>query len=182
MHLSRRTVLRYGLGGALLLAAGGTGLALQTTAPREPRAPLQVLDARTYAILAAVADRIAPERDGFPAASELQVAEKIDALLATSDPALGAEVKQVLLLLENALAGFVFDGRARPFTKLAPEAQDEVLRAWQSSALHVRRTAYNALHGLCAAAYYASPAIYARVGYPGPPDFGNVVRPAGARP
>jgi len=178
MPISRRNVLRYGLGGALILAAGGTGLALQATAPREARGPLQVLDARTYAILAAVADRIAPARDGFPPASELQVAEKIDALLASSDPALGAEMKQVLHLLENALAGFVFDGRVRPFTQLPASEQDEVLRAWQHSRLHVRRTAYAALHGLCAAAYYASPAIYARVGYPGPPDFGNVaVRP-----
>ncbi len=175
MHLSRRTVLRYGLGGALVLAAAGTGIALQGTRLRKPTGPLQVLDVRTYSILAAVADRIVPARDGFPAATELRVPEKIDALLAQSDPALGHEVRQVLLLVENALAGLVFDARPRPFTRLPPEAQDDVLQAWRTSAVKLRRTAYVALQGLCAASYYADPAIYARVGYPGPPNFGNVV-------
>ena len=128
----------------------------------------------TFSILVAVADRIAPAGGGFPSAEELQVAEKIDGLLARMDPAVGGEIKQVLLLLENALAGLVFDGRTKPFTRMMPEAQDDALRSWQNSRLDVRRTAYTALHGLCAAAYYASPEIYPLVGYPGPPDFRGV--------
>jgi len=171
MPLSRRTLLKYGLGGTLLLAAGGAGVAFQQTRLRTPATELQVLDQRTYSILAAVADRITPAGDGFPSAAELQVAEKVDALLATLHPAVGEEIRQALLLLENALAGLVLDGRSRPFTRLPPDAQDETLRAWQNSRLTVRRTAFTALHGLCAAAYYASPAIYRLVGYPGPPDF-----------
>lgn len=167
-------MIRYGLGGAIALAAGGVGLSLQRTAPREPGRPLRALDARTFSILAAVADRVAPAREGFPAASDLQVAEKVDELLATVDPAVVDEVTQVLHLLENGLAGLVFDGRPRAFTALDPAAQDRALAAWQGSRLHLRRTAYKALHGLCAAAYYASPEIYPAVGYPGPPDFGNV--------
>ncbi|WP_373047834.1 gluconate 2-dehydrogenase subunit 3 family protein [Vulgatibacter sp.] len=181
MPISRRTILRYGLGGALLLAAGGTGLALQGSALRAPGRQLQVLDPRTYSILAAVADRIVPAGNGFPAATALAVPEKIDALLASGDPGVADEVKQVLLLLENALAGLVFDGRTRPFTKLSPPEQDEALRSWQHSGLSIRRTAFAALHGLCAAAYYASPEIHTLVGYPGPPDFGNVVRTVGGR-
>jgi hypothetical protein len=175
MPLSRRTVLRYGLGGALLLAAGGTGIALRSTVLRRPARPLRMLDEKSFSILAAVADRIAPPGGGFPSAAELQVAEKIDALLATMHPANTHELEQALFLLENALAGLVFDGRARPFTQLDPAAQDEALRDWQLSRLAVRRKAYVAMHGLCAAAYYASPAIYPLVGYPGPPDYGNVV-------
>ena len=174
MPITRRTILRYGLGGALVLAAGAAGIALQDTLLRQPMAKLQVLDQRTFSILVAVADRIAPAGGGFPSAEELQVAEKIDGLLARMDPAVGGEIKQVLLLLENALAGLVFDGRTKPFTRMMPEAQDDALRSWQNSRLDVRRTAYTALHGLCAAAYYASPEIYPLVGYPGPPDFRGV--------
>jgi len=176
MPLSRRTVIRYGLGGAVALAAGGVGLSLQRTAPRAPSRPLRALDERTFSILAAVADRVAPSRAGFPAASELQVAEKVDELLASVHPAVVEEITQVLHLLENGLAGLVFDGRPRAFTALDPGAQDQALDAWKRSRLGLRRTAYKALRGLCAAAYYASPAIYPAVGYPGPPDFGNTVR------
>jgi len=174
MALSRRTAIRYGLGGAIALAAGGVGLSLQRTEVRSPARPLRVLDERTFSILAAVADRIAPARGDFRSASDLQVAEKIDDLLATVDPAVVVEVTQVLKLLENGLAGLVFDGRPRAFTALDAPDQDRALAAWKGSRWSVRRTAYKALHGLCAAAYYASPEVYPTVGYPGPPDFGNV--------
>jgi len=167
-------VIRYGLGGAVALAAGGVGLSLQRTRPRAPSRPLRALDERTFSILAAVADRVTPPREGFPAASELQVAEKIDELLTGVHPAVLEEITQVLHLLENGLAGLVLDGRPKPFTALSPQAQDEALQSWKRSRLGLRRTAYKALRGLCAAAYYASPEIYPAVGYPGPPDFGNV--------
>lgn len=173
MAISRRTLIRYGLGGACLLGIGGAGLALQPTRIRTPSGRLRALDERTFSILAAVADRIAPSGNGFPTAASLGVAENIDALLVRSDPALVDEVKQLLLLLENGLAGLVFDGRIRTFTSLSPEDQDAVLLAWRRSSLSLRRTGYKALHGLCAAAYYASPEVYERLGYPGPPDFGN---------
>lgn len=171
MPISRRSILRFGLGGAALLALGGVGLSLQPTRMRTPRRKLQVLDETTYSILAAIADRISPAGDGFPASTELEVPEKIDALLARSHPAVGAEVKSVLQLIENGAAGLLFDGHPRPFTARTPAEQDATLQAWRSSRLHLRRTAFKAVHGLCTAAYFASPEVYARVGYPGPPDF-----------
>jgi len=176
MALTRRNLVKVGLGGALLLAVDGVGVGLQRRAQRTPASPLRVLDPRAFSVLAAVADRVAPARAGFPAASELHVAEKVDALLATMHPADGEDLRQALLLLENAFAGLVLDGRPTPFTRLDPAAQDRVLRAWQTSRLHLRRTAFEAMRGLCAAAYYASPEIHRLVGYPGPPDFGNVPR------
>lgn len=174
MALSRRTVIRYGLGGAVVLAAGGVGLSLQRTVARSPARPLRALDETSFSVLAAVADRISPARGDFRSASDLLVAEKVDDLLATVDPAVVEEVTQVLHLLENGLAGLVFDGRPRAFSALDPSEQDRALAAWKGSRWSLRRTAYRALHGLCAAAYYASPEAYPAVGYPGPPDFGNV--------
>lgn len=179
MAISRRLILRYGLGGALLLAAGGLGLALQPTRLREPGRPLRVLDPKSYSILAAIADRIAPANGPFPSATALEVPEKIDDLLAGADPATVSEVKQVLRLMENGVTGLVFGGRPKTFTALDAEEQDQVLKGWMTSRLAFRRMAYKAVQGLCAAAYYASPEIYPLVGYPGPPDYGNV-RPRGA--
>ncbi|HWV39173.1 MAG TPA: gluconate 2-dehydrogenase subunit 3 family protein [Vulgatibacter sp.] len=171
-------MIRYGLGGAVALAAGGVGLSLQQTHLRRPSRPLRALDERTFSILAAVADRVAPAEGAFPAASELQVAEKVDELLAGVHPSVVEEIKQVLHLLENGVAGLLLDGRPRPFTALEPQAQDEALQAWRRSRLGLRRTAYRAIRGLCAAAYYASPEIQPAVGYPGPPDFGNLAEDA----
>lgn len=177
MAISRRLILRYGLGGALLLAAGGLGLALQPTRLRMPRRPLLVLDQKSYSILSAIAERVAPAHGGFPSAATLEVPEKIDALLARSEPATVSEVEQVLRLIENGVTGLVFSGRPKTFTSLDGPEQDAVLAGWMTSRLALRRTAYKAVQGLCAAAYYASPEIYPLVGYPGPPDFGNFKPP-----
>ncbi|MGZ3429573.1 MAG: hypothetical protein ACXVCV_23140, partial [Polyangia bacterium] len=81
-----------------------------------------------------------------------------------------ADFGKLLLLLENALAGFVLDGRARPFTRLSPDAQDEVLADWRDSRLALRRSGFAALRKLTQAAWYAAPEAWADVGYPGPPQ------------
>jgi hypothetical protein len=177
MAWTRRSFLQVGVFGAALLAVGGTGLALRPGVLRPPRRALRALDATAFSVLAAVAERVAPGSPGgapFPPASELLVAEKIDELLSTSDPAMTTELTQALLLLENALAGLVLDGRPRAFTACTPGEQDAVLEGWRTSRLHVRRQVYKALRGLCASAYYGSPEVYAAVGYPGPPDFSGV--------
>lgn len=181
MSISRRTILKYGLGGALVLGAAGTGIALQRTRMRQPARPLRALDLRTFSILAAVADRITPATNGFPSAEALEVPEKIDDLLSRAEPGLLDEMKQALLFVENGLAGLLFDGRPKPFSALSAEGQDAALRSMKESALPLRRTVYKALQGLCAAVYYASPETYPLVGYPGPPDFGNLAA-VGDRP
>lgn len=169
MKLTRRAVLKFGLGGAVLLAVGGVGLALRGTVLRQPRTALRVLDEREFSILAAVADRIAPGQDGFPSAWSLQVPEKVDALLFTMHPGAGEEMKAALGLLENAAAGLLLEGRTRTFTGSSAEQQDAILASWRDGSIMVKRTAFKALNGLCAATYWSSPEIYEHVGYPGPP-------------
>ena len=174
MKLDRRTVLKYGLGGAAVLAAGGVGLGLRATALRTPRRPLQALTEREYSVLAAFADRVCPAGSGFLSATDVEVAEKVDALLATVHPGVRAEIGQALLLFENALAGFLFDRRFQTFTAAPPEVQDQAMEAWRTSKVSVRRTVFKALQGLVAGAYYGSKETYASVGYAGPPNYGNV--------
>ena len=47
---------------------------------------------------------------------------------------------------------------------------DAFLRAWQSSGWALKRTAYDALHQLVIAAWYANPRSWPTIGYPGPPS------------
>ncbi len=173
MALTRRTLLRYGLGGALALAAGGLGLALFPGQSRAPRRPLQALTERDYAILAAIADRLCPGAPGLPSAGELDVAGHVDALMARLHPADVAEFQQLLALFENALVRALLHGSPVPFSRAAPAVQDASLEAWRTSALPFRRLAFKALRGLVAATYWAQPETWPHIGYPGPPRFGQ---------
>lgn len=168
--VNRRSVLKLGLLGGGALALGSVTLSTRATALRPPAVPLRLLTPQEFSILAAVADRVCPGHDAFPPAAAMQVAERVDALLANAHRGLSGEIRQLLHLFENGLANFIFDRRPRPFTRMAPDEQDAALRDWQHSSIDLRRTGYKALTGLVTAAYYSNPATYAAVGYPGPPD------------
>ena len=170
MKWSRRRLIKTGLGGSLLLSIGGIGLSAQSTRIREPTTPLQALDPVGYSIMAAVADRIVPNGAQYPSASDVGVAEKIDALLATMHPGVGEELQEALKLIENATVGLLLDGRTTPFTASTPEVQDETLHSWQHSRIPVRKTAYRALQKLCTSVYWSDPQTFALCGYPGPPN------------
>ena len=153
-----------------MLAIGGVGLGIQQSKLVEPQKPLQVLSLKEFSILYAIANRLLPANGKFPAASELQVAETVDSILATADEFSQAELKQVLALMENALVSGIFEGHTRPFTRSSPEVQDLLLQSWQRSSIHLRRTAFKALNGLCGAAFYSNPLTHSLVGYAGPPS------------
>ena len=166
--MNRRTFIRRGLFGGLLLAVGGAvGLGAWPTVRRySARRPLRALDGRQFAVLAAVAARTVTA----PGADPLTIAERVDAQMALAPPEVRADFGKLLLLFDNALAGFLFDGRPQPFTRLSPAAQDAVLAGWRDSRLALRRSGYAVLRKLTQAAWYASPEAWADVGYPGPPQ------------
>jgi len=152
------------------LSLGGVGLGLQSTSIRNPRVALKSLDLRSFSVLAAVADTICPGTGALPTAWELQVPEGVDAFLASAHPGVAAELMQGLMLVENALPGFVFEGRLRPFSTCSPAQQRESFAAMATSRIALRRTLYKALLGLVSATYWGHPDAYAHAGY-APPDF-----------
>jgi hypothetical protein len=167
--MDRRAFIRRGLFGGLLLAVGGSvGLAAWPGArAARPTRPLRALDQRQLAVLAAIAARTVTA----PGADAVEIAQRDDAQMALAPAEARADfTRRLLLLFENALAGLVFDGRTRPFTRLSPAAQDAVLAAWRDSRLVVRRSGYAVLRKLTQAAWYASPEAWADTGYPGPPQ------------
>jgi len=182
---TRRGFLKKTIGGAALLAAAGAvPLAFRKTRLREPRAPLRFFTPEEYSVFAAVAERVlargladmppelataAQRRPTPPSAAEVDVAGKADAFLAPLDAASAKELKQLLLLFDNALFSLATGGPPRPFTRMSPEQQDAHLERWATSRLAVRRTGFQALKRLTGAVYYSQPASYASVGYPGPP-------------
>jgi len=165
--MNRRTFLRRGLIGGAVLALGGTGLALwPTLIQHRPRTPLKVLDEKQFAVLAAVAARAVRA----PGADPVQMAHGLDDLMSRMAPEVQSDFKQLLGLFENALAGLIFDGRTKPFTRLSPEEQDTVLARWRDSRITVRRAGYAALRKLTQAQHYGQPSSWPSVGYAGPPQ------------
>ncbi len=166
---SRRGFLKKGLFGGLVLALGGGGwLLTRKGAPVQVPEGLQVLSPAEYSVMWALVQRFAPPRDGFPSPDALKTALACDTILSMLEDVTRTEVKQLLMLFENALPGFLFGGRTAPFTQLGPQEQEAVLAEWRDSRLLLRRTGYLALRGLVMAAYYGNKATWASVGYPGP--------------
>ena len=181
MGISRRTILKYGLGGASVLALGGVGLSMRQTRMFVPQVPLQVLSEREYSILSSVAETILPGTQGYPSARDVQIAERVDAALFACDDGVQSEFKQVLGLLESAVAGFVLAGRSAPFSTLSYDERWKVLDSWRSARVRLFRTAFKAIHGLVTASYYSAPQVHDRIGYPGVPAWGTAVRGAGRK-
>ena len=141
MGLHRRTFLKVGLSGAAALAVGGVGLGLRASVLQTPNVPLHCLNAQQYSIFSAVADCIVSPDGDMPSIEQLGVVAQIDEMLRHVHPTERAQILQVLSLLENALAGFVLDGRFQTFTALSREARVTVLEGWRTSRLSVKQQA-----------------------------------------
>ncbi len=168
MNLTRRRLLLGSLAAAGAAGLTLTGIEAQGSSPRTPRAPLRVLSPRAFAALAAVAERVVPATDGLPTPWEVEVPERVDALLDAMPPGAGAELDTALRLLESPVVGLVFGGAPRPFSQLSDDAQDRVLDAWRDSRFATRRRIRKALLGLVKSAYWSDPRVDAFLGYARP--------------
>lgn len=167
---SRRSFLKRGLFGGLLLSlGGGAWLALKRSALVEIPTGLQVLDARSYAVVRALVDRFVPPDVAFPPPESIGTAKAVDDILMLVDPTARAEVVQLLRLFENALPNFLLGWRTAPFTQLTPDEQTQVLSEWRDSRFALRRSGFLALRSLVMAAYYGQSATWPAMRYPGPP-------------
>jgi hypothetical protein len=163
--MQRRSFLKRGLLGGLVLAVGGVGVALiPGDRSVRPTGTLQSISDKAFPVLAAVAARVLAGTTADPAT----IAMRVDAALRFAPPEARKDVDAALLLLENALPGLLWRGRPVPFTQLDERGQDAALMGWRDSRLVLLRSAYHALRKLCLAAHYASPQSWAEAGYPGP--------------
>ena len=165
--MRRRSLLKLGLWGGALLAAGGAGLHLFPSRVRyRPRRALEVFDAAEFNVLGHVAACVVTA----PACDPEEIVHSVDHALAMQAPEAASDFKKLLGLLESGLAGLILDARPRNFSRLDAAAQRAALHAFRDSRLVLRRSGYHALRKLCLASYYARESTWADVGYPGPPQ------------
>lgn len=169
--MERRRFLQVTGGGALALL-GGAGLLFtrETRGVPLPAEPLRFFTPREYAIFTAVAETVVQPPAGQPTVKEIGVALRADALLASKDADSRKDVRRLLALFDNALAGFMLNGSVAPFSQLDLVGREEFLRTWQDHRLPVLRAGFSVLKRLAATCYYSHPSTHRGIGYPGPPE------------
>lgn len=169
----RRFIKVSGLAGVGIAALGATGLALRSTLLAERIPTLKFFSKEEFSIFAALAERLLPIPPDFPDA-HLVVAESADAFLASCEQVQVQDMKKVLRLFDNALAGLLITHSVTPFTRMDADAKDVTIEKWRLHKRTVFRTAFAAMKRLIYATYYGNDRTWAAVGYPGPPDLAGV--------
>jgi hypothetical protein len=169
--LTRREFLKVGAGGALVL--GAARIIRTQAATRDDRLAPRVLDDGAGAILAAVVPvLLAGALPTAPAARSARIAATItgvDSAIAELPPHAQSELRDLFALLGFAPVRRLFAGVASPWPEASPAAVADFLQSWRSSTWSLKQQAYHALHALVFAAFYADPASWPAIGYPGPP-------------
>ncbi len=166
---TRRQVLKYGLAGALLLAAARTARAERDYLPADGSAPLEALREADREVLAAIAPAILAGT-GASAANTAAVVGSVDRAVVGLPPHLQQEVGQLLSLLASWPGRRFVAGVAAPWPSASAADVTAFLERWRFSRWALLQQGYHALHDLVLAAWYARPESWTAIGYPGPPE------------
>ena len=169
-RLTRRQLFKTGVFGAVVLVG-----AAYLSGPEADQAPsathhyrfLSPLDAAIVAVITPVMLGVRPGRDG-PALDELLQAFDAQAMLLP--PAVQNELRELFGLLQNRWARRWLAGVQQPWVRATPEMISRFLAGWRDSGFLICRSGYQALHRLCAAAWYGQPASWTAIGYQLPAD------------
>jgi hypothetical protein len=173
MALSRRRFIQAGLLGAGVLATAGAyeawRLAHCTDGARTALTPAE--RALFGAMAPALLDGMVHARDWTPALRDETlgaIAQTVAGLPAHARH----ELRQFACLLDQAPLRLVLARRWQSWADISPQEAQQVLARWRFSGTPMLVSAYQAVHDITFGAWYAQPAHWAAIGYPGPPQFG----------
>jgi gluconate 2-dehydrogenase subunit 3-like protein len=165
VELTRRRVLSFGLGGAVLLACGGALGSLSTGYALAPGDAAIGLTVQQLAIVRALVEALFPADGDLPAGLDLGLHQRIDREVWASSDVLRSDLRSAVSLLEYAPLLYGFGHR---FTRLDPPAREAAVRALLDRGPKPVVQAVVALKQLCSLLYYAHPSTWPAVGYDGP--------------
>ena len=174
MQLTRRQFLRAGLAGAAVLVAIRAihGPFVQDEADSDGRfvflrpAERRMLAAIAPVILAGALPNAADARR--PGIENLLL--DIDRTLSGFDPNVQAEMRDLFSLLLFPPARWALAGVHKPWSEAGAADIAAFLQDWRLSRWQLLQSAYHALHDVMLAVWYAKPAAWPAIGYPGTPQ------------
>ena len=179
--MRRRGWLKLGIAGGALLALAGGGLALVRPGWAEGR--LTPAGRALFAAAArAVLDGVLPDRALAAAEHERAIAahlERLEGTIAALPASTQAEIAQLAALLLHPLgrrliAGLASDwpqadaGLASDWPQAGLPELRKALQGLRDSSFVLEQQAFHALRDLTNGAYFADPATWPAIGYPGP--------------
>ncbi len=169
MEISRRVFFKFGIIGAITLGAGGA-VYRALHAP----ASLQrfVLDGEARAALTSIVPAmLGLALPSVPAARAAAITSAIEGvrLAILGLPLITQkEVQDLFFLLALAPARRFVAGVSGSWTDARPDQVSAFLQDWRMHRFAMLQTAYHALHDLVLGSWYADPANWPAISYPGP--------------
>ena len=102
-------------------------------------------------------------------ADKQRLVQGVQVAVQSLSPAAQRDVGELFALLNIAPARGLLTGVWRPWSEASWSEIESFLQRWRHSRLALLQAGYHALHDLILAAWYADPASWPDIGYPGPP-------------
>ena len=166
-QMQRRSLLKLGLGAAVLIGVAGAGVALIKPGLVDGRLSPSARELMSAAALAVLGELLPPAGAARDAALEAQLA-RLDLAIAALPAATRAELSQALGLLGTAAGRYALVGLASPWAKAGPADVQQALNAMRLSGSNTKQQIYHALRDLNSIAFFTEPANWTLAGYPGP--------------
>lgn len=167
-RMQRRTLLQLGFVGASALALAGSGAAL-LSAPQWrngqfAKSALEVVVAITAGLLEGSLPSDTQDRATAIAAQ----VERLVATVSRLPLSTQRELSELLAILALPPGRLALTGLSTDWASASAVQVEAALETMRTSAFTVRRQVYHALRDLTRATWYAAPAAWLELGYPGP--------------
>ena len=165
--MQRRTLLKVGAATAAVVAITGGGLALLQ--PGLLRGRLTAAGFEVFrAVARAVLDGSLPTQAAQREATLLAHLHRLDDAIAAFPATTQAELSQLLALLASTAGRIGLAGLRARWPEASVAELQQALEGLRVSSVALRQQVYFALRDLTNAAFYADPAAWRLLGYPGP--------------
>jgi hypothetical protein len=164
-------MLLLGVGGAAVLALGGGAAALWTPGWKEGRLTAEG-EALMSAVALAVLDGMLPTDPAQQQAALIGQMRRLQDTVNAFPAPIRAEIADLLSILASAPGRRWLAGLATPWAQASVPEVSAALNSMRRSGQALRLQAFHALRDLTHGAFYAEPAHWALLGYPGPPKTG----------
>ncbi len=164
--MQRRTLIKLGVAGGLLMAAAGALVSVVVPARRAGRFTPEaraLLDALARAVLAGMLPTAPADERRALDGLVMRLEDTVQAM----PPHLQAELDELYTLAASPPGRRALVGLATPWSAASTAEVTLALQAMRDSSLALRQQAYHALRDLTNAAYFADRSTWAALGYPG---------------